>query len=329
ASRLPRHCADAAGRYRLRRPTSCWSSSANTPPGSSKRYSKAASSCAPWPATACRSAHASASVPPKRTTVCWPRWTGWHRGANFPPRTDGHECGYGRKAGGNVLAPRLSVRALGCTSCRDAMMSHRQRRDWIATRGAALRGELLVPGDKSISHRAVMLAALADGVSRIDGFLEGADTRATAAIFARMGVRIESPSTSCRIVHGVGVDGLRAPSGLLDCGNAGTGMRLLSGLLAAQPFDSLLAGDESLSRRPMNRVIEPLTRMGARIEAEDGGLPPLRIRGGQRLHGIDFQSPVASAQVKSSVLLAGLFAQGETTVREPHPTRDYTERMLS
>ena len=208
-------------------------------------------------------------------------------------------------------------------------MSHRQRRDWIATRGAALRGELLVPGDKSISHRAVMLAALADGVSRIDGFLEGADTRATAAIFARMGVRIESPSTSCRIVHGVGVDGLRAPSGLLDCGNAGTGMRLLSGLLAAQPFDSLLAGDESLSRRPMNRVIEPLTRMGARIEAEDGGLPPLRIRGGQRLHGIDFQSPVASAQVKSSVLLAGLFAQGETTVREPHPTRDYTERMLS
>ena len=208
-------------------------------------------------------------------------------------------------------------------------MTSRRHEGWIATRGSALRGGIVVPGDKSISHRAVMLAALADGVSRIDGFLEGADTRATAAIFAQMGVRIESPSTSRRIVHGAGVDGLRAPSGVLDCGNAGTGMRLLSGLLSAQPFDSVLAGDESLSRRPMNRVIEPLSRMGARIDAEDGGLPPLRIRGGQRLQGIDFQSPVASAQVKSAVLLAGLFARGETSVREPHPTRDYTERMLS
>ncbi|HEY9541228.1 MAG TPA: 3-phosphoshikimate 1-carboxyvinyltransferase, partial [Luteimonas sp.] len=165
--------------------------------------------------------------------------------------------------------------------------------------------------------------------SHIDGFLEGADTRATAAIFAQMGVRIEAPSASRRIVHGAGIDGLRAPAGVLDCGNAGTGMRLLSGLLAAQPFDSVLAGDESLSRRPMNRVIEPLSRMGARIDAQDGGLPPLRIRGGRKLQGIDFESPVASAQVKSAVLLAGLQAQGETSVREPHPTRDYTERMLS
>ena len=208
-------------------------------------------------------------------------------------------------------------------------MTASQRLDWIASRGAPLQGEIEIPGDKSISHRAVMLAALADGTSHIDGFLEGADTRATAAIFAQMGVRIEAPSPSRRIVHGVGIDGLRAPAGVLDCGNAGTGMRLLSGLLAGQAFDSVLAGDASLSRRPMGRVIEPLSRMGARIEAEAGGLPPLRIRGGRRLHGIAFESPVASAQVKSAVLLAGLQAEGETSVREPHPTRDYTERMLS
>ena len=208
-------------------------------------------------------------------------------------------------------------------------MTSPRRIDWIASRGTGLQGEIEIPGDKSISHRAVMLAALADGTSHVEGFLEGADTRATAAIFARMGVRIEAPSASRRIVHGVGVDGLRAPAGVLDCGNAGTGMRLLSGLLAGQAFDSALAGDASLSRRPMGRVIEPLARMGARIEARDGGLPPLRIHGGRRLHGIDFASPVASAQVKSAVLLAGLYAEGETSVHEPHPTRDYTERMLS
>jgi 3-phosphoshikimate 1-carboxyvinyltransferase len=201
--------------------------------------------------------------------------------------------------------------------------------DWIASQGNALRGELAIPGDKSVSHRAVMLASVADGVSRIDGFLEGDDTRATAAIFAQLGVRIEAPSHSRRIVHGVGIDGLRAPVAPLDCGNAGTGMRLLSGLLAAQSFDSVLTGDASLSRRPMRRVIEPLVRMGARIGSEVDGLPPLRIGGGQRLRGIDFVSAVASAQVKSAVLLAGLQADGATTVRESHPTRDYTERMLS
>ena len=200
---------------------------------------------------------------------------------------------------------------------------------WIASRGEPLRGEVDVPGDKSVSHRAVMLAALADGDSRIDGFLEGADTRATAAIFERMGVRIEAPSPSTRVVHGVGIDGLRAPDGVLDCGNAGTGMRLLAGLLAAQRFDTVLSGDASLSRRPMNRVIEPLSRMGALIDSGAGGLPPLRIHGRRRLRGVDFQSPVASAQVKSAVLLAGLRAEGETSVREPRPTRDYTERMLA
>jgi len=201
--------------------------------------------------------------------------------------------------------------------------------DWMASAGQPLRGTLEIPGDKSVSHRAAMFAALADGVSTIDGFLEGEDTRATAAIFARMGVRIETPSPSRRIVHGVGVDGLRAPDGPLDCGNAGTGMRLLAGLLAAQPFDSVLVGDDSLSKRPMRRVTEPLARMGARIDTEAGGTPPLRIHGGQALSGIDYALPVASAQVKSAILLAGLYARGETSVTEPHPTRDYTERMLS
>ena len=199
---------------------------------------------------------------------------------------------------------------------------------WIATRGAPLHGAFAIPGDKSVSHRAVMLASLADGMSQVDGFLEGEDTRATAAIFAQMGVRIETPSPSRRIVHGVGVDGLRAPDAPLDCGNAGTGMRLLCGLLAAQPFDCILSGDASLSKRPMRRVIDPLKAMGARIDAEAGGLPPLRIHGGRHLRGIDHALEVASAQVKSAILLAGLYAEGVTSVREAHPTRDYTERML-
>jgi 3-phosphoshikimate 1-carboxyvinyltransferase len=200
---------------------------------------------------------------------------------------------------------------------------------WVAGRGRPLAGEFRVPGDKSISHRAVMLAALADGESRIDGFLEGEDTRATAAIFAAMGVRIEAPSRSRRIVRGVGIDGLRAPAGVLDCGNSGTAMRLLAGLLAGQRFDSVLAGDASLSRRPMLRVMDPLRRMGAEIYSDDGERPPLRIAGDRALRGIAFDSPVASAQVKSAVLLAGLNARGQTHVREPHPTRDYTERMLA
>jgi 3-phosphoshikimate 1-carboxyvinyltransferase len=199
--------------------------------------------------------------------------------------------------------------------------------DWIARPGAPLRGTLDVPGDKSVSHRAVMLASLADGTSRITGFLEGEDTRATASVFSRMGVRIETPTPGERIVHGVGIDGLRAADGPLDCGNAGTAMRLLAGLLAGQRFDSVLVGDASLSRRPMGRVIDPLAAMGARIDS-DAGRAPLRIHGGAALHGIDYATPVASAQLKSALLFAGLYADGTTTVREPHPTRDYTERML-
>ena len=201
--------------------------------------------------------------------------------------------------------------------------------DWISAPAGALRGEPRVPGDKSISHRAIMFASLAEGTSRITGFLEGEDTRATARAFAQqMGVRIEAPKDSERIVHGVGLRGLQAPAAPIDCGNAGTGMRLLAGLLAGQSFDSTLIGDESLSRRPMRRVIEPLTRMGARIDAEPGGVPPLRIAGNRQLAGVDYTLPVASAQVKSAILLAGLYAQGETQVHEPHPTRDYTESML-
>ncbi len=190
-------------------------------------------------------------------------------------------------------------------------------KDWIVAPGAPLSGRIRVPGDKSVSHRAIMLASLANGVSRIDGFLEGEDTRATAAVFQRLGVKIESPSAQSRIVHGVGLQGLRGCADALDCGNAGTGMRLLAGVLAGQAFDSTLVGDASLSK------------MGARIDSEEGGLPPLRIHGGQALTGIDYTLPVASAQVKSALLLAGLYAEGETIVREPHPTRDYTERMLS
>ena len=208
-------------------------------------------------------------------------------------------------------------------------MSSNRHLDWTSAPAGPVRGEVRVPGDKSISHRAVMLSALAEGTSAISGFLEGEDTRATARAFADMGVRIETPSPSERIVHGVGLRGLHAPARAIDCGNAGTGMRLLTGLLAGQAFDATLVGDESLSRRPMRRVIEPLTRMGAMIESEDGGLPPLRISGNRALAGIEYTLPVASAQVKSAVLLAGLYARGTTRVVEPHPTRDYTERMLA
>ena len=204
-----------------------------------------------------------------------------------------------------------------------------RRLDWRAGAGAPLRGTLPIPGDKSISHRAVMLAAIADGITQIHGFLEGEDTRATAAIFAKLGVRIESPSPSRRVVHGVGIDGLQAPHGALDYGNAGTGMRLLAGLLAGQRFDSVLVGDASLSARPMRRVTVPVERMGARIDTAPGGTPPLHVHGGQQLVGCEHDLAIASAQVKSALLLAGLQADGETVVREPHPTRDYTERMLA
>ena len=200
--------------------------------------------------------------------------------------------------------------------------------DWRLTPGAALRGELSVPGDKSISHRALMLAALAEGTSTISGFLDSADTRATAAILAQMGVRIDAPDAATRHVHGVGLHGLQAPSEPLDCGNSGTAMRLLVGLLCGQPFASELRGDASLSGRPMQRILQPLAQMGAHIDARRNGCAPLIIKG-SALRGIDSQPAVASAQVKSAILMAGLYAQGQTTVREAVPTRDHTENMLA
>ena len=195
--------------------------------------------------------------------------------------------------------------------------------------GGALHGTLQVPGDKSISHRAVMLGALAEGVTEVAGFLEGADSLATLAAFEAMGITVEHPGPGRLRVHGRGLDGLRPPAAPLDLGNSGTSMRLLAGLLAGQRFDSTLVGDPSLSRRPMRRVTAPLAQMGARIDSTAAGTAPLRIHGGQPLHAIDYALPVASAQVKSALLLAGLYASGTTRVTEPAPTRDHTERMLS
>ncbi len=195
--------------------------------------------------------------------------------------------------------------------------------------GGVLRGHVRAPGDKSISHRAIMLGAIAEGVTEVEGFLEGEDTLATLAAFRAMGVEAEQLGLGHLKIHGVGLHGLKAPKGPLYLGNSGTSMRLLAGLLAAQPFDTELTGDNSLSKRPMRRVVEPLTRMGAYIESSAEGIPPLRIKGGQGLTAIDYAMPVASAQVKSCLLLAGLYARGRTCVTEPAPTRDHTERMLA
>jgi 3-phosphoshikimate 1-carboxyvinyltransferase len=194
--------------------------------------------------------------------------------------------------------------------------------------GGRLIGRVRVPGDKSISHRSVMLGALAEGVTQVTGLLEGEDVLSTLGAFRAMGVHAEGPANGRLTIQGVGMRGLRASAQALDMGNSGTAMRLMAGLLAGQAFDSELVGDESLSKRPMKRVSEPLGLMGARIDTAEGGRPPLRIHGGSTLRGIDYVMPMASAQVKSSLLLAGLYAEGATTVTEPAPTRDHTERML-
>ena len=195
--------------------------------------------------------------------------------------------------------------------------------------GGQLTGRVRVPGDKSISHRAIMLGSLAEGVTEVSGFLEGEDSLATLRAFRDMGVRIDGPDNGRVVIHGVGMAGLRPPAQPLDLGNSGTSMRLMAGLLAAVGFDVTLVGDASLSRRPMRRVTDPLAQMGAVIEASEDGTPPLRIRGGRQLTAIDYTLPMASAQVKSAVLLAGLYAKGRTCVTEPAPTRDHTERMLA
>ncbi|MGW8312114.1 MAG: 3-phosphoshikimate 1-carboxyvinyltransferase [Desulfuromonadales bacterium] len=194
---------------------------------------------------------------------------------------------------------------------------------------SALRGEISVPGDKSISHRSIMLGSLAEGRTRVSGFLMGEDNLSTWQAFASMGVTIRRTGPQSLEIDGVGLDGLTEPGDVIDCGNSGTTMRLMSGLLAGQNFFSVLTGDRYLRRRPMKRVVTPLVAMGARIWGRDGGeKAPLAIRGGG-LKPITYRSPVASAQVKSAVLLAGLTVEGETSVTEPHLSRDHSERMLS
>lgn len=191
----------------------------------------------------------------------------------------------------------------------------------------AITGTLTVPGDKSISHRAVMLGSIASGTTEIHHFLQGADCLSTISCFRRMGIEIENRGNLV-LIHGKGMHGLSAPSGMLDCGNSGTTMRLMSGILAAQPFPSTLTGDASIRKRPMKRIMDPLSQMGAKISSiHDNGCAPLRVKS-SRLHGIHYNSPVASAQVKSSVLLAGLYAEGVTSVTEPARSRNHTELML-
>lgn len=191
-----------------------------------------------------------------------------------------------------------------------------------------LTGEITVPGDKSISHRSIIFGAIANGATTINGFLDGDDCLATLKAFQAMGVLIERPEPQNVVIHGVGKYGLKKPVGMIDCGNSGTSIRLLAGLLAAQKFDSELNGDASLQKRPMERVSSPLIQMGANIVTADGK-PPIAIHGGQLLRGITYEMPQASAQVKSCLLLAGLYADGDTTVIEPGLTRDHTEKMLA
>ncbi len=200
---------------------------------------------------------------------------------------------------------------------------------YLVQPGGRLSGEFSVPGDKSISHRSIMMGALADGVTTVTGFLEGEDSLATLAAFKQMGVVIDGPVNGWLSIQGVGRHGLTASAARLDLGNSGTSMRLLIGLLCGQAFDSVLIGDTSLSQRPMRRVTDPLAQMGAVIEVTEQGTAPLRIVGGKKLTGMDYLMPMASAQVKSSLLLAGLYAQGRTAVTEPGVTRDHTERMLT
>ena len=197
----------------------------------------------------------------------------------------------------------------------------------IFTRTQSLQGILTVPGDKSISHRCIMLGALAEGTTEVHGFLQGADCLSSIACFEKMGVTIDNSGELVRI-HGLGLHHLKSPSDILDVGNSGTTTRLLSGILAAQPFTSMIDGDASIRKRPMKRIMTPLAQMGASITSLEGNdCAPLRIEG-RSLHGIHYQSPVASAQVKSAILLAGLYAEGETSVTEPYVSRNHTELMF-
>lgn len=202
------------------------------------------------------------------------------------------------------------------------------RIDFTVNPGGTLSGKLAVPGDKSISHRALLLGAIAEGETRISGFLPGADCLATLAAVRALGVQVDMPAADRVHVLGRGLMGLRAPKVPLDLANSGTAMRILMGLMAGQEFAAKLVGDESLNRRPMQRVIAPLTAMGAQIESSNG-CAPLTIRGIRPLKPLRYMLPVASAQVKSALLLAGLYAGGYSWIKEPRPSRDHTERMLN
>ena len=207
-------------------------------------------------------------------------------------------------------------------------MSGQQQKQYIVQPGGKLTGELRVPGDKSISHRSIMLGAIAEGVTQVTGFLEGEDALATLTAFREMGVKIEGPEAGRVTIHGVGMNGLTLPENALDLGNSGTSIRLLSGLLAGQNFNTVLKGDSSLAKRPMGRVIDPLAKMGAVIGSHEGKVP-LHVQGGNTLYAIAYELPMASAQVKSCLLLAGMYAKGKTIIVEPAPTRDHSERMLA
>ncbi len=198
---------------------------------------------------------------------------------------------------------------------------------FVCSPGGRVSGSIRVPGDKSISHRSIIFSSIAEGTSYISGFLQGEDSLNSIKAFQQMGVSIERDQDQVKVC-GVGLQGLNKPDSDLDMGNSGTAMRLLLGLLAGQSFDSRLIGDSSLSSRPMRRAIDPLQAMGAVIESESGGRAPLLIKASKALTAIEYEMPVASAQVKSCLLLAGLYASGETVVREPAPTRDHSERML-
>ncbi len=194
--------------------------------------------------------------------------------------------------------------------------------------GGKLSGKIEVPGDKSMSHRSVMFGAMAHGITEVSGFLEGEDALHTLQAFEQMGVIIERPGAGKLTIHGKGVEALRSPAQPIYHGNAGTGMRLLFGLLAGLRIPATLTGDESLSRRPMSRIVDPIKAMGAQVSTAEHGMPPLTLHGGDQLKGIEYSTPMASAQVKSCILLAGLHAKGKTIVHEPGVTRDHTERML-
>jgi len=202
--------------------------------------------------------------------------------------------------------------------------------NYIVKPGGKLSGEFRVPGDKSISHRSIMFGAIADGTTHVTGFLQGEDSLNTLKAFRAMGVEIDEPNEKGEVtIKGVGINGLKAPDSEIDLGNSGTSIRLMSGLLAGQAFDVVLSGDRSLSKRPMKRVTDPLALMGAKVDTGEGGRPPLKIHGGSAIQGINYSMPMASAQVKSCILLAGMYANGKTCVTEPATTRDHTERMLN